>query len=354
MLLCYTTSIREVVYLSNVLITGGAGFLGLNIALEYLASGDSVIIVDDMKNSYVEHIHNLEHHYPDRVTFYKGDVSDRALLDRVFSTHHIDTVLHMAAYKNVGESKQKPSLYHINNIGTLKAVLHMCTKYHVSKFAFPSTAVVYGEQLAVPIREDSALQPLSPYAETKVSCEDIIHKWHESAGVPAVIFRFSNPIGANSEYHFGDHSKKGYGNLLPYIIGSALEGKPMVFRGDDHPTHDGTAVRDYIYVSDLARTVHTVMTTKGSRDLEVLNVGSGKGTSVLDILHAVEDILGYKLSYSFAPRNEFESSISILDTSRLHSKYDVSIDTALHDIVKSAIDFYKYTHKEAKYEGFGR
>ena len=352
--MCAILESREVVYLSNVLITGGAGFLGLNIALEYLGGGDSVIIVDDMKNSYVEHIHNLMDKYPEKVTFYKGDVCDKSLLDRVFSTHHVETVLHMAAYKNVSESKLKPSLYHINNIGSLRSVLHMCDKYHISKFALPSTAVVYGEPKVVPIAEDTMLQPLSPYAETKVSCESILSEWHKSSGIPTVIFRFSNPVGANTEYHFGDHSKKGYGNLLPYIIGSALEGKPMVFRGCDHPTHDGTAVRDYIYVSDLARVVHTVLTHKSTADLEVLNVGSGKGTSVLDIVHAVENVLGRKLDYSFSPRNEFEGSISILDTSRLHSKYSVSIDASLVDIIKSAIDFYIYTQEGGKYEGFSR
>lgn len=340
--------------MSNILITGGAGFLGLNVALEYLNSGDSVVIIDDLKNSYIEHVNNLIKHYPSKVAFYKGDVCDKDTLNAVFSTHKIDTVIHLAAYKNVGESKLKPSLYHINNIGTLNAILKMCDKYHVSKFAFPSTAVVYGEPKVVPTSESVALQPLSPYAETKVAGEGIISKWHKHSNTPSVIFRFSNPIGANTKFYFGDHSKKGYGNLLPYIIECALSNSQMVFRGNDHPTHDGTAVRDYIYISDLAKTVHSVLTTKSSSDLEVLNVGSGKGTSVLDIVHAVEQVLGYKLNYSFTKRNEFESSVSVLDTTKLHSKYNVNIDTKLIDIVKSEIDFYKYTREGGKNEGFSR
>ena len=340
--------------MSNILITGGAGFLGLNIALEYLNNGHDVVIIDDLKNAYIHHVNHLKKHYPSSVTFYKGDVCDKAFLDSVFQEHSFDTVLHLAAYKNVAESKMKPSIYYINNISSLRNVLRCIDKYGVKKFAFPSTAMVYGNVDTVPTSEECRPSPLSPYAETKVEGENIISTWHESANIPAVIFRFSNPIGANTEYGFGDHSKKGYGNLIPYIVSHAISHEPIVFRGNDHPTPDGTAVRDYIHISDLASTVYKVLDTKDTSALDTINVGSGKGTSVLDIVRAVEVVLGEKIDYSFSPRNEYESSISILDTSKLKNMYSISIDRDIVDIVKSEVIFYNNIHKEDIYEDTSR
>ena len=339
--------------MSNILITGGAGFLGLNIALEYLKKGDKVVIVDDLKNSYVAHISSLIKTYPDSITFYRGDVCDRAFLNGVFKKHSFDIVLHLAAYKNVGESKIKPSMYYLNNISSLRNVLKCIDKYGIKKFAFPSTAVVYGNTSVVPTSESVALDPLSPYAETKVEGENIIAAWQEQSKVPTVIFRFANPIGANIDYMLGDHSKKGYGNLIPYIIKNTMEGTPMSFRGNDHPTPDGTAIRDYLHISDLAKSVHTVLDSNLS-GLDIVNVGSGRGYSVLDIVHTVEDLLHKKLDYSFTKRNDFEGSVSVLDVAHLKGKYGIDISTPLKDIISSEIMFYKYLHKENTYEDISR
>ena len=153
---------------------------------------------------------------------------------------------------------------------------------------------------------------------------------------------------------FGDHSKKGYGNLIPYIIKNTLDGTPMTFRGDDHPTPDGTAIRDYIYISDLANVVYSVLTNKKDKSYETINVGSGKGYSVLDIVHTVESVLQKKLDYSFTKRNDFESSVSILDTTYLKEKYGVDISTSLESIISSEISFYKFLHKESMYEDISR
>ena len=340
--------------MSNILITGGAGFLGLNIALEFLSKGDNVVIVDDLKNSYVTHIDNLIKHFPNQASFYKGDVCDRSFLDNVFKAHSFDTVLHLAAYKNVGESKLKPSMYYLNNVSSLRNVLKCIDKYGTKLFAFPSTAVVYGNTNVIPTSESEKLDPLSPYAETKVEGEKIIANWHKESNVPTVVFRFANPIGANTKYMFGDHSKKGYGNLIPYIIKNTLDGTPMTFRGDDHPTPDGTAIRDYIYISDLANVVYSVLTNKNDKSYETINVGSGKGYSVLDIVHTVESVLQNKLDYSFTKRNDFESSVSILDTTYLKEKYGVDISTSLESIISSEISFYKFLHKESMYEDISR
>lgn len=340
--------------MKTVLITGGAGFLGLNIALEFLNRGDRVVIVDDLKNSYVAHINNLIENFGDLVTFYEGDVCDKSFLESIFVKHTFDTVLHLAAHKNVGESKMKPSMYYLNNILTLKNVLDCIDRFGTKMFAFPSTAVVYGNTDVVPTPEDTEASPLSPYAETKVQGEKIITEWQEKSKVPTIIFRFANPVGANTEYMFGDHSKRGYGNLIPYIIGNTLSHKHMTFRGDDHPTPDGTPIRDYLHVSDLAYAVYKILNEKYDNTLDTVNVGSGKGYSVLEIVHMVEDLLGSKLDYSFSPRNDFESSMSVLDTTKLRTDYGVSFSTNLEDIIKSEIKFYQFLHKENDYENISR
>ena len=340
--------------MKNILITGGAGFLGLNIALEYLEKGNHVVIVDDLKNSYVAHIHNLMNHYKSQVTFYKGDVCKKSFIDKVFKAHHFDTVLHLAALKNVAESKERPDMYRHNNITSLKNILSCIDNYGCEKFAFPSTAVVYGNTNIVPIHEDVSLNPLSPYAETKVMGEKIITDWHSRSNIPTIVFRFGNPVGANTEYMFGDHSKRGYGNLIPYIISHALSGKTMTFKGNDHTTPDGTAIRDYVHVKDLAYAVHKVLVDKETPSLETINVGSGKGYSVLEIVHTVENVLGTKLDYVFAPKNNFESSVSILDISKLQLEHCITFSTSLEDIVKSEIQFYQYLNKECNNEDFSR
>ena len=340
--------------MGTVLITGGAGFLGLNIALEFLKKGDSVVIADDMQNSYDTHINTLIDTYGDKVTFYEGDMCNRDFVEGVFQAHTFDKVLHLAAYKNILESKQNPSIYYINNITSLKKILDAIDKYGTKMFAFPSTAAVYGNTDAIPTPEEAPYSPLSPYAETKVQGEKMITEWQARSGIATVIFRFANPVGANTEFMFGDHSKKGYGNLIPYIIESTLSNKHMTFKGNDHPTPDGTAVRDYIHVGDLAYSVHKVLNSKYDNGLDIVNVGSGKGHSVLNIVNLVENLLNKKLDYSFSPRNEFESSMVVLDTTKLKTDFSVGFSTSLEDIIKSEIQFYQFLHKENDYEDFSR
>lgn len=332
--------------MKNVLITGGAGFLGLNIAVSMLNNGCDVVIVDDLKNAYDMHINRLIKEFAGNIEFFEGDVCDEAFMRTVFSTHQFDVVVHLAAYKYVGESIDKPQEYFDNNVGSLEVVLKLSKEFGIKKFAFSSSAVVYGNTGEIPTGESVKFAPISPYAETKCIGEDKISEWCQTSGISAVIFRFSNPIGANDKYMFGDHSKKGVENLLPYIVRCAIEGKPMVFRGNNHPTPDGTPIRDYISVVDLANTVVDVLKGNQVEACEVLNVGRGSGFSLLEIVSAVETVLGKKIDYSFSEKSNLEASVSVLDVKRLKERYNIELKTDLKDIVKSQIDFFEYIRQK--------
>jgi UDP-glucose 4-epimerase len=330
--------------LKTILITGGAGYLGLNIALELIKTKNNVVIIDDLKNSYKSHVNKLLKTFPNNTWFYKGDVCDYEFTKNIFNSHKIDYVLHLASLKYVGESIKKPKAYEKNNIDSLKTILSLSKEFKVSRLAFSSSAVVYGNTNNIPATEDFCFSPLSPYAKTKCDCETLIQKWNKATNIPITIFRFSNPVGANSEYMFADHSKKGFENLVPYIVKCAFLNKPMTFRGNNHPTPDGTAIRDYLHVSDLAEIASHILLNSTAVN-EVLNISSGKGTSVLEILKTTEQLLNKKLDYSFSERNPSEASVSILDISKLKNNYSVSTHRTLDEIIQSQIDFFIVQNK---------
>lgn len=325
--------------MKTILITGGAGYLGLNIALELINKNNKVVIIDDLKNSYKKNADKLLKIFPEKTYFYKGDVCDYVFTKKIFESHKPEIVLHLSAMKYVGESLKKPKAYENNNLGSLETILKLSKEFCVSRFAFSSSAVVYGNTNNIPATEEFSFNPLSPYANTKCECEKMIQNWNKETRVPITIFRFSNPVGANSEYLFGDDSKKGFENLIPYIVRSAITNKKMVFRGNNHPTPDGTAIRDYLHISDLAEiSVHILLNS--TEISEVLNISSGKGTSILEILKTTEQLLNKKLEYSFSERNPNEASVSILDITKLKKSYSLSTKLNLAEIIKSQIDFF--------------
>ena len=331
--------------MKTILITGGAGYLGLNIALEFLNKNNKVVIVDDLKNSYKKNINKLLKTFPENLWFYKGDVCDYDFMKTVFSSHNPDIVFHLAALKYVGESIKKPVIYQKNNLNSLETILKLSKEFNVFRLAFSSSAVVYGNTNNFSVTEDFEFSPLNPYAKTKCDCETMIFKWNTETNIPVTIFRFSNPIGANTKFMFGDKSKKGFENLVPYIVRSALSNKSMIFRGNNHPTPDGTAIRDYLHISDLAEISSTILLTS-SKIYEVLNISSGVGTSILEILKTTENILNKKLNYSFSEKNQNEASISVLDVSKLKENYSISTKRTVFETIKSQIDFYIYQTKK--------
>ena len=327
--------------MNTILITGGAGYLGLNISLSLLEQKQNIVIVDTLENAYEQHINNLLNSFKDNIVFYKGNACDTDFMKTIFETHKPNIVLHLAAHKYVGESIKIPSIYYSNNMKSLETVLALSKEFEVSRFAFASSAVVYGNADCNPIPENTPHSPLSPYAETKSDGEKLIMAWNEESNIPFTIFRFSNPVGANTRFMFGDHSKKQINNLIPYIVESAIEDKEMIFKGNDHDTPDGTPIRDYIHVSDLSRIVSTVLLTSNDPK-EIINISRNQGYSLLEIVTTVQTKLSKNLKYSFISKNENEASISVLDSTKLLDTYHIKYLYNLDDIISSQIKFYNH------------
>lgn len=289
-----------------ILVTGGTGYIGSHTTVELLSVGAEVIIVDNLSNSKALVIDRIEKITGKRPTFIKCDILDKEALDRVFEAHpEIDSVIHFAGLKAVGESCQKPLLYYHNNItGTLN-LLDSMISHGVNRIVFSSSATVYGTPKSVPISEDFPTSTTNPYGETKLMIERILKDTCVAhPDFSACVLRYFNPIGAHESGLIGEDPKGIPNNLLPYITKVAV-GKLeclSVF-GDDYPTHDGTGVRDYIHVVDLATAhIKAVKYTETLRGIDYINVGTGNGYSVLDIVKAFGEAWGSPISYKITDR----------------------------------------------------
>ena len=284
----------------TVLLTGGAGFIGSHIAVELLQRDYDVVIADDLSNSRPDVPERIEKITGRAPVFYRMDVSDRQALDRVFREHPIAAAVHLAGYKAVGESVQKPLAYYRNNLDTTLALLEVMADHGVHRLIFSSSATVYGNAEA-PCREDMPTGGCTnPYAWTKLMIEQILRDAAKAdPSLAAVCLRYFNPVGAHESGLIGELPNGIPNNLMPYIAKVAvgkLE-KVHVF-GNDYPTPDGTGVRDYIHVVDLARGhVCAIKKLETNCGLFICNLGTGKGYSVLDVIHAFEKACGKPIPY---------------------------------------------------------
>ncbi|MBE6532689.1 MAG: UDP-glucose 4-epimerase GalE [Ruminococcaceae bacterium] len=289
-----------------ILVTGGTGYIGSHTTVELLSVGAEVIIVDNLSNSKALVIDRIEKITGKRPTFIKCDLLDKAALDEVFDKHpEIDSVIHFAGLKAVGESVSMPLYYYHNNItGTLNLLSSMIS-HGVMRIVFSSSATVYGMPKSVPIREDFPLSTTNPYGETKLMIERILKDTCvANPEFSACVLRYFNPIGAHESGLIGEDPKGIPNNLLPYITKVAIGKLPYlnVF-GDDYPTHDGTGVRDYIHVVDLSLAhLKALEYTERMKGIDYVNVGTGNGYSVLDIVKAFGEAWGSQIEYKVAPR----------------------------------------------------
>ena len=289
-----------------ILVTGGTGYIGSHTVVELLSAGEQVIIVDNLSNSKALVVDRIETICGIRPEFIKCDLLDMQALDEVFATHpEIDSVIHFAGLKAVGESTRVPLLYYHNNITGTVNLLRCMQKYAVKRIVFSSSATVYGVPKTVPIREDFPLSTTNPYGETKLMIERILKDTCAAdAEFAACSLRYFNPIGAHESGLIGEDPKGIPNNLLPYITKVAI-GKLeclSVF-GNDYPTHDGTGVRDYIHVVDLALAhLKALDYTKKLSGIDFINVGTGNGYSVLDIVNAFSKAWGSPVNYKIAGR----------------------------------------------------
>jgi len=302
-----------------ILVTGGTGFIGSHTCVELAKAGYDFVIVDNLCNSKIETVDKINQITGRHVKFYKVDLLDREGLEKVFQENEIDSVIHFAGLKAVGESVQIPLTYYHNNITGTLILCETMAKYGCKKLVFSSSATVYGCPKSVPIKEDFPLSTTNPYGSTKLMIEDILRDLYISDNEwSIVILRYFNPVGAHESGLIGENPNGIPNNLVPYIAMVAL-GKleHLNVFGDDYDTKDGTGVRDYIHVVDLSKGhVKAVQKAYSGTGVNEYNLGTGTGYSVLEILHAYEKACGKELPYKIAPRRSGDIGECYADTEK--------------------------------------
>ncbi|MBR2934752.1 MAG: UDP-glucose 4-epimerase GalE [Oscillospiraceae bacterium] len=290
----------------SVLVTGGAGYIGSHTCVELLQSGYDIVVVDNLSNSCPEALRRVEQITGKTIPFIEADVCDEAALEAIFTLHSIDAVIHFAGLKAVGESVRKPLEYYTNNLVSTLTLLNVMRAHGVKNFVFSSSATVYGDPASVPIREDFPTGgTTNPYGTTKYFLEQIVKDYcGADPSFNAALLRYFNPVGAHKSGLIGEDPSGIPNNLTPYIAQVAV-GKleKLHVYGNDYPTADGTGVRDYIHVVDLAKGhVAALKKLESNCGLFIVNLGTGNGYSVLDVLHAYEKACGKTLPYVVDPR----------------------------------------------------
>ena len=303
----------------KVLVTGGAGYIGSHVVVELVKHGYEVVIFDNFSNASSNVPTALSELCGVQITVTSGDLRDASALECVFSDHSIDAVMHFAGLKSVAESVADPLMYYDNNVlGSLQLCKSM-RKYDVKRLVFSSSATVYGDPISVPIREDApAVNPTNPYGMTKVICEKmVLDLCRSDPSFSAGILRYFNPVGAHPSGLIGEDPKGQPANLMPLLTNAAADPTAVLeIYGCDYPTKDGTGVRDYIHVCDLAAG-HVAALNRCSTDSQhfIANLGTGNGFSVLEVIRAFEQACGIKIAYQIAPRRPGDVAICYADTS---------------------------------------
>ena len=309
---------------TTVLVTGGAGFIGSHTVVELLNAGYNAVIVDDLSNASEKVVDRIDtivgEERAKNLTFYKADVNDRAALEQIFADNQIDRVIHFAGFKAVGESVQKPIEYYSNNLGNTLTLVDVMRNHGCKDIIFSSSATVYGVPDSLPLTEQSPKKPATnPYGWTKWMIEQILTDLHTSDPEwNVVLLRYFNPIGAHPSGLMGEDPKGIPNNLLPYVAQVAVGKREFVHvYGNDYNTPDGTGVRDYIHVCDLG-TGHVAALNwmNGRTGVEIFNLGTGKGTSVLEIVKAFSKACGKELPYQIDPRRAGDVDANYADCSK--------------------------------------
>ncbi len=329
-----------------ILLTGATGYIGSHTAVELLNAGEEIVIVDDLSNSEESVIERIETITGKRPAFYLGDVADHALLERIFQENDISAVMHFAGFKAVGESVQKPLAYYRNNLDTTLTLLETMQRFGCERFIFSSSATVYGMSDDVPFRETApAGGCTNPYGWTKYMIEQILTDTaHANPDMSVVLLRYFNPIGAHESGLIGEKPNGIPNNLMPYITQVAV-GQLDHLRvfGNDYPTHDGTGVRDYIHVVDLAKGHLAALRYSAShKGTEIINLGTGTGYSVLDVIHAFEKANGVRIPYEIAPRRSGDIAVCYADPTKAHTLLGWHTEKTLEDMCADSWRWQRY------------
>lgn len=333
----------------RILVTGGLGFIGSHTVVELQKEGFEVIIIDNLSNSSEDVLDGIETISGQRPIFEKMDLREKPKVQEFFQKYgDVEGVIHFAASKAVGESVEKPLLYYENNLGVLVYLLQELTQKNKANFIFSSSCTVYGQADKLPITEDAPVKPAeSPYGNTKQIGEEIIRDTCKiSPQLAAIALRYFNPIGAHPSVEIGELPLGVPQNLVPFITqtGVGLRKQLSVF-GDDYPTADGTCIRDYIHVVDLARAhvvaLQRLLNQKNESNYEVFNLGTGKGSSVLEVIHSFERVSGEKLNYQIVERRPGDVIQAYADTKKANNELGWKAESSLDDSMKSAWDWEK-------------
>ena len=319
----------------KILVTGGAGYIGSHTCLELLQAGHEVIVIDNLSNSKEESLKRVREITGRSLTFHQIDLLDRKALTDLFENTPIDAVIHFAGLKAVSESTRIPLRYYHNNVTGTLILCEVMSQFNVKDLVFSSSATVYGDPKSVPVREDFPVLPANPYGRTKLMIEDILSDlYHADGAWNIALLRYFNPIGAHASGRIGEDPHGIPNNLLPYISQVAIGRLPeLSVYGDDYPTIDGTGVRDYIHVVDLATGhIRALDRLRGHPGLVTYNLGTGQGYSVLEVVAAFEKACGRKIPYKIVKRRPGDIAACYADPDKAKRELGWSADRGLEEM----------------------
>ena len=336
----------------TILVTGGLGYIGSHTVVELLNNNFEVVIIDDLSNSEKFILKNIEEVSGKKPVFYPFDLKRKELLKQVFDAHKIDGCIHFAAYKAVGESQEKPVDYYENNLFSLINLLQEFKERNISNFIFSSRCTVCGQADKMPIDEETVLKlPESSYGKTKQMGEEILKDFATAHQKKITLLRYFNPIGAHPTAKLGELPIGIPNNLVPYVMQTAagIREKLSVW-GDDYPTEDGTAVRDYIYVVDLAKAhvkaLQKLINSTQNTQIDIYNLGTGKGSSVLEVVHAFEKANDVNVPYQICERRAGDITIAYANADKAERELGWKADTTLEEALRTTWQWQKYLESQ--------
>ncbi|MDN6626602.1 MAG: UDP-glucose 4-epimerase GalE [Pisciglobus halotolerans] len=330
--------------MTTILVTGGAGYIGSHTVIELLKADYEVVIVDDFSNSKPEVLKRIKELAGKEPTFYEVNILNKEELEKVFKAHEIDAVIHFAGSKAVGESVEKPLMYYHNNVGSTIVLAELMQTYNVKKIVFSSSATVYGMNNVSPLTEDLPLSTTNPYGTTKMMIEQILQDVYVSDSTWSIaLLRYFNPIGAHESGRIGEDPNGIPNNLMPYVTQVAVGKRDyLTIFGDDYDTPDGTGVRDYIHVVDLAKghlkAVERILKTE---EIEAYNLGTGHGYSVLDVVHNFEKATGEKVPYEISTRRAGDIATCFADPSKAEKELGWKAEYSLEEMCRDSWNWQK-------------
>lgn len=329
----------------NILVTGGLGYIGSHTVLNLLQNTNhNIVVIDNLINSNIKVLEMLESLSKKKITFYQDDVGNYAKILEILKSENINSVIHFAAVKSVRDSILHPDFYYHNNVVALMVLLNAMRQCDINKMIFSSSATVYSPKNKFPVKEDSQLGFLNPYGQTKLIGEDLLIREHKQSGLKVIILRYFNPIGNEATGHLGDHLTSQSTNIMPMIFNALKKKEPFFIYGGDYPSRDGSPVRDYIHVCDLAEAHRLAADSlEAQTGYLIFNVGLGSGVTVLELISKFNEVNQLKIPIKFENRRDGDLSICFANSDKIKSQMAWKPKYDLTDMCRDAFSFYRKT-----------